>query len=262
MALLQLTDAEIQAWVGNLLYPFVRIGALLFAAPLFGARTIPARVRVVLALLLAFVVFPQVPAVTDVQPLSGAGALLVGREALIGLASGFLVQMIFGAMAMAGEVVALSMGLAFASIVDPERGGSVPLVGQHFVIFATLLFLALDGHLALLVLLIESFRLLPPAAVGLGAVGFYDLVLWGSRMFEAAVLVALPASAALLVAGVSMGLIARSAPQLNIFAVGFPMTLLLGIAALLFSLPALGPQLEQILDATLGQGRTLMTGWR
>jgi flagellar biosynthesis protein FliR len=146
------------------------------------------------------------------------------REVLIGVTLGFFVQLIFSAMAMAGELVALSMGLAFASMVDPERGTSVPLVGQYFVIFATLLFLAFDGHLAAAGAAARELRSLCRrrcrAAWQLARSGSWSG--WGSRMFEAAVFVALPASASLLLANVSMGMVARSAPQLNIFAVGFP----------------------------------------
>ncbi len=262
MALMNFTEGELMSWLSSLLYPFVRIGALLLAAPMFGARTVPVRVRLVLAMLLAIIVFPHVSAPADVQPLSLSGGLLLLREVLIGVSIGLLMQMMFAAVAIAGEVIALSMGLAFASMVDPERGGSVPLVGQHFVVYATLLFLAFDGHLALLMLLIESFEWLPPASSGLGALGFRELAGWGSRMFEAAILVALPASAALLVASVSMGLIARSAPQLNIFAVGFPMTLMLGIAALLFSMPLLVGQVELVLSAVLDHARTVFGGWQ
>ena len=245
-----------------LFWTFVRVGALLVAAPTFGARTVPARVRVILAILIALVIFPQVPVPDGVAVMSGGGALLVAREVLIGVSLGFLLQLLFAAFATAGEVVALSMGLAFASVVDPDRGVSVPVVGQHFVVLATLLFLALDGHLALLVLLLESFTLLPPAASGLPAEGFWELAQWVSRMFEAAILVALPAATALLVASISMGLIARSAPQLNIFAVGFPMSLMLGIVALLFSLPLILPQFEQLLAAVFDAGRSIVMVWQ
>jgi len=242
MTLLQITEAQLLDWVTTLVWPFLRISALLVAAPLFGARTVPVRVRVGLAVVLAFLIAPLYPAPTAVEPFSAAGVVAAGREILIGLGIGFLVQMMFAALAMAGEVVALSTGLAFATMVDPDRGGSVPLVGQYFVIFATLLFLAFDGHLALLTLLLQSFEPLPSGGAGLGANGWWELVAWGSDMYRGAVLVALPAAAALLLANVAMGLVARSAPQLNIFAVGFPVTLLLGLVFLMLGLPALGSQ--------------------
>jgi flagellar biosynthesis protein FliR len=248
MGMLEFTETQLLSWLNSVLWPFLRVLALLIAAPLFGARTVPMPIRIGLALMIAVLVAPLYPADSTVQPLSLLGAVTAAREILIGVTLGFFLQMLFAAMAMAGEIVALSMGLAFASMVDPERGTSVPLVGQYFVIFATLLFLAFDGHLALLVLLVQSFDPLPPGGTALGAAPFWELVAWGSRMFESAVFVALPAAAALLLSNVSMGMIARSAPQLNIFAVGFPMTLLLGIVMLLLTLPGLGDQVETVAE--------------
>lgn len=257
MALLQASEAQILAWLSGLMLPFLRIGALLMAAPLFGARTVPMRVRISLALLVALVVAPLFPS-PPLELFSVAGVLALGREILIGLALGFLVQMMFAALAMAGEIVALSTGLAFATLVDPDRGGSVPLVGQYYVIFSTLLFLAFDGHLALLALVMQSFEPLPAGAAFAMTDGWWQLVAWGSQMYAAAVLVALPAAAALLVANVCMGLVARSAPQLNIFAVGFPVTLLLGIVFLALTLPSLAPQLGGLLQDVLAAGAGLV----
>jgi flagellar biosynthetic protein FliR len=262
LLLQELIPGEVLPRLPAFFWTFARIGALLVAAPLFGARTVPVRVRVMLALLIAAAVFPQVATPTGVEVMSAAGFILLAREIVIGFALGFLVQMLFGAVAMAGEIIAMSMGLAFASVVDPDRGVSVPVIGQYFVVMSTLLFLALNGHLALLALLIESFAVLPPGVEGLGAAGFAELAAWASRMFEAATMVALPAGTALLVAGVSMGLIARSAPQLNIFSVGFPLTLMLGIVALLFSLPLLAPQFAALLDLALESGRSVVQAFR
>lgn len=258
MGLLTIEHSELMRWITAVMWPFVRIGAVLVAAPMFGARTVPARVRVALALVLALVVAPMLPAPEPVDPLSLSGALVAMREVIIGAVLGFLLQMVFGAMAMGGEIVALSMGLAFASVVDPDRGASVPLVGQYFVIFATLVFLAFDGHLALIALLFESFLLLPPSSEAFGAAGLWEVAAWGSEMFEAAVLVALPAAASLLVASVSMGMIARSAPQLNVFAVGFPLTLTLGLVLLAVALPGLAPQLESVLESAFVRMRDVL----
>ncbi len=258
MALLTIEYSELMSWITAVMWPFVRIGAVLLAAPLFGARTVPALIRVALALVLALVVAPVLPAYAAVDPLSLPGALVAVREVLIGAVLGFLLQMVFGAMAMGGEIVALSMGLAFASVVDPERGASVPLVGQYFVIFSTLVFLAFDGHLALVAMLFESFVLMPPSADAFAAAGFWEVAAWGSEMFQAAVLVALPAAASLLVASVSMGMIARSAPQLNVFAVGFPLTLTLGLVLLALTLPSLAPQLETVLEGVFVQMRDVL----
>lgn len=256
--LLEITEAELHDWVTGFIWPFLRISALLVAAPLFGARTVPVRVRVGLAAVLAFLVAPLYPVQNAVEPFSVMGVIVAFQEVLIGLGIGFLVQLMFGALAMAGEIVALSTGLAFATMVDPDRGGSVPLVGQYFVIFTTLLFLAFDGHIALLALLLQSFGPLPAGTGLLGAAQWWDLVAWGSDMYRAAVLVALPAAAALLLANVAMGLVARSAPQLNIFAVGFPVTLLLGLVFLMLGLPALAPQVQDLQSDVLGHAARLL----
>jgi flagellar biosynthesis protein FliR len=251
---IEASEMQIVAWLSGLVLPFLRVGALLVAAPLFGARTVPVRTRAILAVLIAFLVAPVFPPARPVALFSVDGLLAMGSEVLLGLALGFLVQMMFAALAMAGEIVALSTGLAFATMVDPDRGVSVPLIGQYYVIFSTLLFLAFDGHLALLDLVMHSFAPLPAGSAAALADGWWQLVAWGSDMYRGAVLVALPAAAALLLANVAMGLVARSAPQLNIFAVGFPVTLLLGLLFLLLTLPALAPQLVALLESALGRG--------
>lgn len=260
MPLMEVSEAQITAWLSGLVLPFLRIGALLVAAPLFGARTVPVRVRIALAVLIAFLVAPVFPPPQPVALMSLSGLLAVASEILIGLALGFLVQMMFAAFAMAGEIVALSTGLAFATIVDPDRGVSVPLVGQYYIIFSTLLFLAFDGHLALLDLAMHSFAPLPAGGALAMTASWWQLAAWGSDMYRGAVLVALPAASALLLANVAMGLVARSAPQLNIFAVGFPVTLLLGLVFLLLTLPALAPQLVSLLESALGRGGDLLLG--
>ncbi|HEX6999675.1 MAG TPA: flagellar biosynthetic protein FliR [Gammaproteobacteria bacterium] len=262
MALLAIDYGELMRLVGSVLWPFVRAGALLVAAPLYGARTVPVRVRLAFALVLAFLVAPSVTVPADAEPFALSGAWVTAREALIGAALGFLVQMLFAALAMGGEIVALAMGLAFASVADPDHGASVPLVGEYFVVIATLLFLAFDGHLALVALLFDSFTLLPPATTPFGAGGLWQVAAFGSAMFEAAVLVALPAAAALLLTGLCMGVVARSAPQLNVFAVGFPVTLLLGLLLLGVGVPALAPQLETALADVLDQARSALVAAR
>jgi flagellar biosynthesis protein FliR len=255
-----LTETDIAAWLSAVMLPFLRIGAMLVAAPLFGARTVPVRVRVILALAVAVLVAPLFPAAQPAVLFSAAGLLAMGGEIVLGLGLGFLVQMMFAAFAMAGEIVALSTGLAFATLVDPDRGGSVPLVGQYYVIFSTLLFLAFDGHLALLALVMHSFEPVPAGAVVGSAESWWQLAAWGSDMYRGAVLVAMPAAAALLLANVAMGLVARSAPQLNIFAVGFPVTLLLGMLFLLLTLPTVAPQVVSLFSSVLERGGALLLG--
>ncbi|MFO8004795.1 flagellar biosynthetic protein FliR [Thioalkalivibrio sp.] len=245
------TTAEITAWLGAFMWPFLRIGAMLLAAPLFSARTVTVRIRLGFALILAMIVAPLLPTPPAVEPLSMAGLTIAVQQVLIGLMIGFVLQMVFSALTQAGETIALSMGLGFASMVDPQ-GAQVPVVSTFFLIVSTLLFLALNGHVALIELTLMSFQTMPIGVEGITRVDLWSLVNWGSTMFAYALLVALPAVAAMLVVNVAMGVVTRAAPQLNIFAVGFPMMILLGFILILLSLPALLPQFTEFLALAFG----------
>ncbi|HKJ95735.1 MAG TPA: flagellar biosynthetic protein FliR, partial [Gammaproteobacteria bacterium] len=170
---------------------------------------------------------------------------LIGiQQVLAGVAIGLLVSLAFQSVVVAGEAVALSMGLGFATMVDPQTGTSTPVVSQFLLIVATLVFLAVGGHLMLVQLLAESFNLLPVAPQGLDAHSFHTVVAWGSEMYSGAVLIALPAIALLLTVNMVIGVMTRAAPQMNIFSVGFPLTMMVGLLALLMLvLPSLTPRL-------------------
>ena len=173
-----------------------------------------------------------------IDPLSGVGFLLALREIAIGLVMGFIMQMVFSAVVVAGETLAMSMGLGFAMTVDPQNGVQVPVVSQLNVILGTLLYLAIDGHLLLLAALADSFGVIPIDAGGLDARTFSNLVGLGGQIFASALLLALPALTAVLMVNIAFGVITRAAPQLNIFAVGFPVTILVGIVFLMLALPS------------------------
>lgn len=242
-----LSTAEVAAWIGGFFWPFVRIGAMLMAAPIFGARTVPVRIRLSLGVLLTWMLLPVIPSPPVVEPLSAAGLLIMVQQVLIGVAMGFILHMVFSALSQAGESVAMTMGLGFASMVDPQNGVQTPVVSQHYVIMATLLFLALDGHLVAIEVLAESFDRLPLGVDGLTREGLWQLVTWGAYMYAGAVLIALPAVASMLLVNIAFGVITRAAPQLNIFAVGFPMTLMIGFLLLMVTLPSLIPQVSDLL---------------
>lgn len=251
-----LSTNEVAAWVGGVIWPFVRIGAMLVAAPIFGAGTVPVSVRLAFSLILAWALQPFLPAVPAIDPVSVLGGLVTASQVLIGVAMGFILQMVFSAMVLAGQAVALSMGLGFATLVDAQNGVQVPVVSQLYVILSTLLFLAFNGHLLFLDMLVRSFHLMPVGPLMLSGDALWHIIRWGGTMYAAAILVALPAVASLMLVNVAFGVITRAAPQLNIFAVGFPMTLMLGFVLILFSLPTLAPRFSGLLD----QSFTLMRG--
>ncbi|MEJ2059512.1 MAG: flagellar biosynthetic protein FliR [Gammaproteobacteria bacterium] len=245
-----LSADQLTGWMAGLYWPFIRIAAMLVAAPLFGARTVPVRVVIALALVLTWAIHDLIPPVPSIDPFSLSGLLVTGYQVLIGAAMGFVLHMVFSALVMAGEAVGLSMGLGFATLVDPQNGVQVPVVSQYYLILGTLLFLALNGHLFLIEMAARSFRSLPVGTPGLNGEVFWQVARWGGQMFAAGLLVALPAVASLLLVNLAFGVITRAAPQLNIFAVGFPITLVMGFALILLSLPTLVPRFGSLLTNT------------
>lgn len=183
-----------------------------------------------------------------VDPLSASGLLISINQLLIGFAMGFVLQVVFTAAMLAGEQVAMAMGLGFAQMADPQNGVQVPVVGQFFVVFSTLLFLALNGHLAVIQMVVKSFELLPVGIIGIERSGLWALVQWGGQLFSGALLIALPGVIALLAVNLAMGVITRAAPQMNIISVGFPATLWLGFVILLLGLPVYLPVFTELLD--------------
>lgn len=251
------TELELARWIGVFLWPFLRLGAAFAVAPVFSGRTVPVRVRVLLAAAVAAVVGPLGPPPPGIPLLSAEGFGLAVQEVAIGITMGFILQLVFAAMAFAGESVAMAMGLGFASMMDPQNGTQTTVVSSYYVIMATLLFLALNGHLMLVGLLSESFHILPPGGAGVGREAIWLVVTWAGHVFSGGLLVALPAVAAMLLVNLAFGVITRAAPQLNIFAVGFPITLLLGFLLLLFTVPTIAPRFESILDSGLDLIRTV-----
>ncbi|MDH3389345.1 MAG: flagellar biosynthetic protein FliR, partial [Gammaproteobacteria bacterium] len=182
--------AEATAFVGSLAWPMMRIGAMLLAMPVIGTRLVPTRVKIIITLVLSAMVLPLLPELPRVEALSIEGFFISAQQILIGLSMGFTLQLVFGALMIAGESIAMTMGLGFASMVDPTNGVSVPVVSQLFIIVGTLLFLSLGGHLTLIQLVVTSFETLPISATGVGRDGFWALFAWGSQMFIGALWVA------------------------------------------------------------------------
>lgn len=232
--------------LGLYFYPFVRIGAMLSIVPIFGIRAVPVRTRVIFTLFLTIVIAPTLDLPPAVDPFTWMGVLYILQQVLIGLTMGLTFIIVFQAFVMAGYLVAMGMGLAFASMVDPASGSQAPIVSQYFTIIATLLFLALNGHLVLIQVVVDSFEYLPVGINFLTADSIRLLVEFGGYMFSAGVLIALPAITALLLINVAFGVVTRAAPALNIFAVGFPVTLLSGLVMLSLTTPLMLPHLQEL----------------
>lgn len=245
---MNITGAELISWMSSLLWPFMRISAMFVAAPIFGARSVPVRIRVLLAFFISWVLLPVIPTPPAVDLISGEALVISISQIIIGVAMGIILQMVFSAFVIAGQSVATAMGLGFASIVDPQNGVQVPVISQAFLIMVTLVFLALNGHLIFIQVLAESFHNMPIGPVFPSHDALWQLVNWGSDMFTGGMLVALPAVAALLLVNLAFGVTSRAAPQLNIFAVGFPIMIMVGIAFLILTLPTITDHLSRLIN--------------
>jgi flagellar biosynthetic protein FliR len=232
-----LSTGQIEGWLIQYFWPFVRIGACFMAAPVFAVNSVPPRVRLLLAGAITVIVAPLVPA-SSIAPFSIPGVVVTVQQIIIGLALAFTLQLIFDAMAMGGQLLSNSMGLGFAFNVDPLRGVGTPVLGQLYMILVVLTFLALNGHLLLIETLVQGFTTMPIGLNGLDSAALWNVVSWGSQLFAGALKVALPGMTALLLVNLAFGVMSRAAPSLNLFAVGFPITLIFGLAIVYAGMPA------------------------
>ena len=236
--MISVTTGQLDAWLAQLLWPFIRIGACFMVAPAFGALFVPPRIRIVLAGAVSLIVAPLVPS-PDIAPFSAAGLVITLQQIIIGIAIGFCLQLLFDAVTLGGQLLANSMGLSFAFNTDPMHGVETPVLGQLYSMLVMLTFLALNGHLKLIEVLVDGFRTLPVGTSGLGQEGVWSVVTWGAQLFSGALAVALPGVTALLIVNVAFGVMSRAAPQLNLFAVGFPISLVFGLLIVLAGLPSM-----------------------
>ena len=246
---LGLPSVEPALW--SLIFVMVRIGAAFIAAPIFGAVAVPLPVRILLSAGIGVLVVNNASVATPTTIISLTTFLAVAQEALVGLALGFVIQIAFAAPLIAGEAISGLMGLGFATAVDPQNGTSSPALGQFMSIVLTLLFLALDGHLILVDLLVKSYAILPPGDAWLGADRLKAIAMFGTYAFAAGLLLALPVGFILLCLNLIVGMLSRSAPALNLFAVGLPASLVTGVVALAIAFPAMGDYMGVIVGEAL-----------
>jgi flagellar biosynthesis protein FliR len=229
----------VQMW----LWPFFRIAGLLMTAPVIGTRTVPMRVRIIIAVVITAVIFPVLPQIPKIDPLSAEGFFISMQQVLTGISMGLCMRIVFIALELAGQAIGQLMGLMLASMVDPANGNQVPIIGQFYLLLATLLFLAVDGHLIMIQVLAESFTSMPIGTAGISTISSWEIVIWTGTVLKTAVVIALPAIVSLLIVNLSFGVMTRSAPQLNIFAVGFPIMIILGVLIIFFNLSSFVPHM-------------------
>ncbi len=229
-----LTVLQIADTMMAVMWTTMRIFGVVLMAPVLGAVFVPARMRILLGLVLAVAMLPVAGVIPTYSPLSPQGLYTIAQEMVIGISIGFLLKLVVESAVFAGQVISVGMGLSFATVVDPQQGGT-PLLGRLYIIVATLLLLAVNAHLALIQIVAESFSLIPIGSSGVSAIEARQIVDFTSQLFVGAMQLALPAVVAILMINVSFGVISRAAPTLNLFAVGFPITLMTGLVVMLMA---------------------------
>ena len=230
---------ELFTFLVLILIASLRVGAFLISAPFFGGRMVPLQIRIVFSFCLGFWIlgtlqFPQQSVLVGPKLI-----LIVMQEIFIGLTVGLVLNICFAAVSLAGEKIAATSGLAFASQVDPTGGGQSPVISQIFMLFLIVVFFSVNGHLIVLGLIYKSFTLYPLGEL----VNYGDLIAAGLSasdiLFRSAAIIVLPIVIVLLFVNIAIGFITKSAPQLNLFSFGFPMTLIGAFLILFYSVDAI-----------------------
>lgn len=251
-----ITGAQLDAWIALLFFPLSRVLAFFAVAPILNNIGVPVRVRLIAAFAVTLGILPTLPAMPAIDPGSGAGLWLVAREMSIGIAMGFAMRIVFAALIMAGEQIGFQMGLGFATFYDPQNSTQTPIIAQYLSLLTTLIFLSIDGHIMLFSTLAQSFQAMPVDPAAIPANAWSNLVLFGSKIFSAGLLFSLPVTIALVITNLALGILTKAAPQLNLFAIGFPITLVAGFTVLSLSLGYFAPPMLRLFQ----QGLAMMLG--
>lgn len=246
--MLSVTAAQLDAWLAALMFPLARLLGLFSSAPIFSNRGVSVRVRLAIGLGVALALLPVMPPMPAVAPGSGLGLMILVQEMFVGIAVGFMMRLVFAAVDMAGALIGMQMGLSFAIFFDPDAGGQTAVLSDFLSLLTTLLFLAVNGHLLMIDVLVKSFAWLPVGTEALRAGGWGYIARAGVSVFAAGLLLSLPVVAVLLVANIALGVLTRAAPQLNLFAVGFPITLTAGFIAVMLIMTNFGSVLQAMFE--------------
>ncbi len=235
--MISFTDPQLQAWLALLIWPLARILGVFMTAPFFSDQAIPMQVKLLLGTFIALAIAPTLGPLPDVTVGSWAGLAILMREVAIGSALGLILQILFGAVSLAGELAGTGMGLGFSTLYDPTSASSTTSLTAVLTTLAALVFFAIDGHLALIGTLAQTFQTLPIAAGGLKLAGIHQLAAYGGVLCMHGLVLGLPITMTLIIVNIALGMLSRAAPQLNIFSIGFPVTLGAGLLMLTLGMP-------------------------
>ena len=253
--MLTFTEAQVLAWITPLLWPFLRVLALFGALPLFAQRGVPMRVRVALAFLIAFCAQATLPPMPVVALDSADGFLTIAQQLVIGISLGFAVRIVFSAVEFAGELIGLQMGLNFAGFFNPMTGGEATATSRFFGVSVSWLFIVINGHLLLIAAVVQSFQAFPVSPEPFAFLRAVQPQVWGAEVFRLGLWIALPLVGMLLFVNLVLGIISRVAQQMNVFAIGFPITVAVGLAGILVTLPLMQAPFTMALEQMLANFR-------
>lgn len=245
--MISVSSAYLQAWVIGLFWPLVRVLGVISTAPIFSNNAIPKRVKLGVGIMLTLIIMPTLPPIPPFEIYSLQGLRILIQQLVIGLAIGFSMRLVFSAIDLAGQLIGMSMGLGFATFFDHQSQGQSAAVNQFLMLLAMLIFLSLDGHLMIVTAIANSFISMP-ISLDYGGINPMKIAMWGETIFRVGLLLALPAVTALLITNMALGILTRAAPQLNLFAIGFPITLTVGFVVLALSLPGMLKPIENFIE--------------
>ena len=251
--MISFSEAELIAWLSPLFWPFIRVLALFSAMPVLGQRSVPVRVRVGLAFLIVVAAQASLPPMPQVALDSPLAFMLIVQNVLVGLTLGFAVRAVFAAVEFAGELIGLQMGLNYAGFFDPASGGQGTATARFFSTVVALLFIVTNGHLLVIAAVVQSFHAFPVAPEPFAFLRALQPQTWGAEVFALGLWIALPLVAMILFVNLVLGIISRVAPQMNVFAIGFPVTLGVGLVGMLLTLPMMQAPFTMALERMLAR---------
>ena len=249
--MLTFTEAQVLEWITPVLWPFLRVLALFGALPVFAQRSVPMRVRVALAFMIAFCAQATLPTMPVIPLDSGPAVLAIVQQILIGASLGFAVRIVFAAVEFAGELIGLQMGLNFAGFFNPMTGGEATATSRFYGVAVSWLCIVTGGHLALIAAVVQSFQAFPVGPEPFAFLRAVQPQVWGAEVFRLGLWIALPMIAMLLFVNLVLGIISRVAQQMNIFAIGFPITVSVGLIGMLLTLPMMQMPFTMALERML-----------
>ncbi|PXX46728.1 flagellar biosynthetic protein FliR [Undibacterium pigrum] len=255
--MISFSSNELIALINSFIWPLTRILGLIAVAPPFGNNTVPVQIKISLGVVLALIVTPTLPTISNLDPISLNGILVLAQQLIIGVGMGFVMRVVFSSIELAGEVSGLTMGLGFATFFDPQTQGRSSAIAQFLVLTSTLLMLTMNVHLTMLAALVESFHTIPIATTYQSGLNYQKLAIWGEQIFSVGMHLSLPIVAALLVANVALGILTRAAPQLNLFGIGFPITIGVGFLMVALIMPYLLLPIQNLFQSAIEMMQSL-----